>query len=321
MARNPSDLLAVRGLRVGHASDAAGATGVTAVVFDAAAPTVVDVRGGASGAYDTASLALESTFGRRWGLFVSGGSLYGLDAARGVRGALLRQGAGSVAFGNRRPLVMLSGAVIFDLPHDDRPLPDYGELGYRAAEGASRRPVGGPRAGAGTGATVAKYLGRAAGRAGGVGSAARSLGGGASVGVLTVVNAAGAIRDPESGRWVAVARGPRGRPVPPTDLPLRRLAGRGTTITIVATDLALDRPQLARVAAITHAGLGRAIVPYLTSVDGDLVFAATTEQLRPRGREPWPGATADQVGRLAADAAAEAVVAAVPPRAPARRPP
>jgi L-aminopeptidase/D-esterase-like protein len=321
VARKPSDLLAVRGLRVGHASDPAGTTGVTAVLFDAACPTVVDVRGGASGSYDTASLALDSTFGRRWGLFVSGGSLYGLDAARGLRSALLERGAGSLAFGNRRPLVMLSGAVIFDLPHDDRALPDYGALGYEAAVAADRRPVGGPGVGAGTGATVAKYLGRAAGRPGGLGSAARSLGGGASVGVLTVVNAAGAIRDPGSGRWVAVARGSRGRPVPPTEIPLRRLAGRGTTITIVATDLALERPQLARVAAIAHAGLARAIVPYLTSVDGDLVFVTTTEKLRGRGREPWPGATADQVGRLAADAAAEAVLAAVRPRSSGRRRP
>jgi D-aminopeptidase len=103
------DLASVRGVRVGHASDESGSTGVTAVVFDRAAPAVVDVRGGASGTYDTASLSLEATFGRRWALFVAGGSLYGLDAARGIRTRLLEEGKGTRAFGNRRPLVPLSG--------------------------------------------------------------------------------------------------------------------------------------------------------------------------------------------------------------------
>ena len=163
MPRKPTDLLAVRGLRVGHATDRSGPTGVTAVVFDDAALTVVDVRGGASGTYDTASLSLESTFGRRWAVFVSGGSLFGLDAARGVRTMVLEAGGGTRAFGNRRPLASISGAVIFDLPTDDRPIPDYAELGYTAAKAAGRGRLAQGRVGAGAGATVAKYLGRAAG--------------------------------------------------------------------------------------------------------------------------------------------------------------
>jgi L-aminopeptidase/D-esterase-like protein len=305
------NLLAVRGLRVGHATDPDGATGVTAVLFDDGAPTVVDVRGGASGTYDTASLSLDSTFGRRWALFVAGGSLYGLDAARGIRTSLLEHGGGFRVFGHRRPVVPLSGGVIFDLPAHDRPLPDYGALGYAAAEAAGRGSLPQGRVGAGAGATVAKYLGRDRGAPGGLGSSARAVSGGRSVGVLTVVNAAGAVRDPSTGAWAAAARGRSGTPTPPEAVPRRRLGGRGTTVTVVATDLPLGRPALARVAAIVHAGLARTIVPYLTSVDGDLVFAATTAPDGPAPREPWPGAAADQVGRLAADAAVEAVLAAV----------
>ncbi len=305
------DLLWVRGLRVGHASDPTGRTGVTAVVFERGAPTVVDVRGGASGTYDTASLALESTFGRRWSIFFSGGSLFGLDAARGVRRALLATGAGSTVFGTEERIAPISGAVLFDLPGAPRPLPDYAELGARAARGAQRRRLAQGRVGAGTGATVAKYLGRAAAVPGGLGSSARRLGGGRSVGVLTVVNAAGAVRDPSTGAWAAVARGSGGRDVPPEAISQRPLAGRGTTLTLVATDLPLPRPALARVVSIVHAGLGRAIVPYLTSVDGDCVFGVATAERSTAPREPWPGALADRVGRLAADAAVEAVLAAV----------
>ncbi len=311
MPAAPRDLLAVRGVRVGHAIGDDGATGVTAVVFDDGAPTVVDVRGGASGSYDTASLSLESTFGRRWALFVSGGSLFGLDAARGIRNRLLEQGRGFRPFGHRRKVVPVSGGVIFDLPSHDRPLPDYADLGYAAAARANRGPLPQGSVGAGAGATVAKYLGRASSSPGGVGSAARSLGGRHAVGVLTVVNAVGAIRAPASGRWVALARGSRGRGVAPEASARRPLRGRGTTVTIVATDLPLDRSSLARVAAIAHAGLARAIVPYLTSGDGDLLFAASTALRPPEGAEPWPGATADRVGLLAADAAVDAVLSAV----------
>ncbi len=313
MRRRASDLVAVRGLRVGHATTTAGDTGVTAVLVDDGAPTVVDVRGGASGTYDTASLALDATFGRRWGIFFSGGSLFGLDAAAGVRRALLESGAGATAFGTKFRLAPVSGAVIFDLPQIEGPVPSYEPLGYAAAAAAGRSPCGSGRIGAGAGATVAKYLGRPGFRHGGLGSAARPLGSGHSVGALVVVNAAGAIRDPDSGTWVAVARDAGGRRVPPVGGQLRRLQGRGTTVGLVATDLALSRPQLARVAAIAHAGVARTVVPHLTSVDGDTLFALTTSHETPERREEWPGAIADAVGRLAAEAAVDAVLAAVRP--------
>lgn len=319
MVRARGDLLDVRGLAVGQATDPSGRTGVTAVLLDGGAPTVVDVRGGASGTYDTASLALEATFGRRWAIFLSGGSLYGLDAARGVRQRLLETGRGLRVFDNPHLLTPISGAVIFDLPAKRGPVPDYGRLGRLAAARAGRRRLEQGRAGAGAGATVGKYLGRARGMPGGLGSASRSLGGGAHVGVLTVVNAVGAIRDPSSGRWVAGARAADGRVLPPTERPHARLAGRGTTLAIVATDLRLERGALARIAAIAHAGLGRAIVPYLTANDGDCLFAVSTGLRRPPAREPWPAAVTDRVGRLAADAAVEAVLRAVGPDGPRRR--
>lgn len=306
-------LLAVRGLQVGHATDPLRRSGVTVIVFDDGVPTVVDARGGTTTAFDTSSLGLDATFGRRHAVFFAGGSLYGLDAARGVREWLVASGAGRRAFGTPHPIVPLSGAAIFDLPHDGGPLPDYALLGREAAEAVGRGRLALGRVGAGAGATVGKYLGRSAAMAGGVGSSSRSLGGRHHVGVLVVVNAAGAVRDPANGRWIAGARGPRGRLVPPTSLARRRLQGGGTTVALVATDLPLPRPALARIASIAHAGLARAIVPYATSVDGDCVFAVTTSNAEPRLREAWPGATADFVGRLAADAAVDAVLSAVRP--------
>lgn len=297
--------------------DATGRTGVTVVRFDAAAPTVVDVRGGASATYDTASLSLDATFGRRWALFLAGGSLFGLDAARGVRLRVLETGGGHSAFGHPVRVAPVSGAALFDLPTDPVDLPEYLALGYEAARRAGRGPDAFGAVGAGAGATVGKYRGRGRSMRGGVGSGAVRWGKG-YVGVLVAVNAVGAVRDPHSGAWVAGARGSRGTivaPDPSRPFPAR---GQGTTLAIAVTDLALPRPTLQRVAAIVHAGLGRAIVPYQTSTDGDVVFVATTGRAGPPPDEPWPGAVGDRVGAVAADVAVAAVLAAVRAANPAR---
>ncbi|HTP53440.1 MAG TPA: P1 family peptidase [Thermoplasmata archaeon] len=311
MVRRKNDLTAVRGVSVGQAESEDGSTGVTVVRFAAAAPTVVDVRGGASATYDTASLSVDATFGRRWAVFFSGGSIFGLDAARGVRARVLASGGGHRAFGNPNRVVPISGAALFDLPTNEGRLPDYEALGARAAQRASRRPVALGAVGAGAGATVGKYLGRGRSMRGGVGTSATRIRGGPTVGVLVVVNSVGAVRDPATGRWVAGARAPRGGISPPDRAWNRAARSRGTTLALVATDAPLDRPALARIAAIVHTGLARAIVPYHTSTDGDVVFAVTTGGLAGAGEERSPGATADRIGIAGADRAVAAVLSAV----------
>jgi L-aminopeptidase/D-esterase-like protein len=316
MADPNRTLTLVRGVRVGHAETPEGTSGVTVVRFDPPAAVVAEVRGGASGTYDTGSLSVDATFGRRWAIFFAGGSLYGLDAARGVRVRILEEGGGGGAFGNPNPVVPISGAILFDLPRTLEPIPDYLPLGYEAARTASRRPVDQGATGAGAGATVGKYLGRARAMAGGVGSAGRALPGFGRVGVLVAANSAGAIRDVSSGRWAAGARDARGRVVPPGGRPADRDRTTGTTLTLVVSDLAIDRPALARIAAVAHAGVAAAVHPYQSSTDGDVLFAASTGAAgRPR-EEARPGELADRIGTVAADLAAAALLNAV--RSPGR---
>jgi L-aminopeptidase/D-esterase-like protein len=306
---SPVSLGGLAGVRVGHAEAPAGTSGVTVALFDTAASVVVDVRGGASGTYDTASLALDATFGRRWALFFAGGSLYGLDAARGIRTRVLESGGGQSPFGNPNPVVPLSGAVLFDLPHDRTVLPDYLPLGYEAALRATARPMAIGRVGAGAGATVGKYLGRGHAMPGGVGAASGRAGTKGHLVVLVAVNSVGAIRDPSSGSWVAGARNRAGGVVPPGRGSVREMGVRGTTLGLVITDLRVPRTTLARVAAMVHAGLATAIQPYHSSTDGDVLFVATTERFRP-DRERRPGSDADDLGRRAADLAVRAVLRA-----------
>ncbi|HTW39499.1 MAG TPA: P1 family peptidase [Thermoplasmata archaeon] len=302
-------LTLVPGVRVGQVETPDGTSGVSVVLFDTPAATVVDVRGGASATYDTASLSLDATFGRRWALFFAGGSLYGLDAARGVRTRILETGGGSGVFRNPNPIAQISGAALFDLPSEAGPIPDYLPLGYEAARRADRAPVRSGRFGAGAGATVGKYRGRKWGMRGGVGSVGSRDASTGALGALVAVNAVGAVRDPASGRWVAGARGPRGGIVPPDSGRLHPLRSTSTTLAIVVTEADVDRPTLGRVAAMVHTGLASAIRPFHSSTDGDVVFAAATAR-RARPRERRPGELADRLGMRAAELAVESVLAA-----------
>jgi len=308
----------IRGVRVGQSETPDGSSGVTAVLFDSASPTVVDVRGGASATYDTASLSLDATFGRRWAVFFSGGSLYGLDAARGIRTRILETGGGATAFRNPNPVVPISGAALFDLPRARGPIPDYLPLGYEAAARAGRSPVRTGSFGAGAGASVGKYLGRHRAMRGGVGTAAVRLGRRGSVGVLVVINAVGAVRDPSSGDWVAGAKGVRGRIAPPRPVHRAPDPGVGTTLGLVVTDLEIARPTLARIAAMAHTGLASAIIPFHSSTDGDVIFATSTGAAGAPPDEARPGATADLLGMAAAELAGIAVRRAVRASNPVR---
>jgi L-aminopeptidase/D-esterase-like protein len=231
MAPRPSTLTSVPGVRVGHAVDPEAGSGVTVIRFERAAPTVVDVRGGAAAAYDTASLSLESTFGRRWAIFFAGGSVFGLDAAMGVRRRILEEGGGHRTFSNPHRIAPISGAALFDLPMAVGSLPDYSILGYEATQAATRAPAAMGPVGAGAGATVGKYHGRAHSSHGGVGSSAIRIRGLGTVGALVVLNSVGAIRDPATGRWRAGARRNGGGSIlpPPVDFRRRSRAGSSPT--------------------------------------------------------------------------------------------
>ncbi len=309
--------IGVPGVRLGHATAVDRSSGVTVALFAPPAAVVVDVRGGASCTYDTASLSVDATFGRRWALFLAGGSVHGLDAARGVRTALLSAGGGYRPFRNPNRIVPVSGATLFDLPAHEGPIVDYLPLGFEAVREARADRVAIGRVGAGSGATVGKYLGRAHAMPGGLGYATGLVRGLGVAAALVVLNSVGAVREADTGRWLAGARIGRGRIVPPskgTSTPPRsRDLPRGTNLVLVLTDVTLDRSGLHRVAQQAHDGLARAVVPAHTATDGDVVFSATTNARRASPNEPYPGATADRVGAKTAELVAAAAAAAVAP--------
>ena len=177
----------ISGVRVGHADDAALASGVTAIIFDQPAMASIDVRGGGPGLREDALLAPEATVEAIDAIALSGGSALGLDAAGGVQAWLAEQGRGLRIREAVIPIV--PGAICFDLLNGGNKawgrFPPYRDLAYAAAAAAGTDFALGS-VGAGLGATTANFKG-------GLGSASAQTDGGVMVAALAVVNAVGSV--------------------------------------------------------------------------------------------------------------------------------
>ena len=267
-------------LAVGHATDPAGATGLTVlrgtdVSFRAAAC----VLGRATGTRELDALSPTHLVGRIDALVLSGGSAFGLGSADGVMRWMEERARGFPVAGGVVPIVPV--AVVFDLT----PLGSFNarptaSMAYEACDGARPTPVAEGSVGAGTGTTVGKGAGVEHAMKGGVGCWVEHAGA-LSVGALAVVNALGDVRD-ASGRIIAGARGPDGafmdvaRVIREGGVRHSRFgnpAMQNTTLAAVVTDVSLSRIQLTQLAAAAGAALTRRITPSGTTYDGDVVFA------------------------------------------------
>ena len=75
---------------------------------------------------------------------------------------------------------------------------------------------------------------------------------------------------------------------------------RATTLTVVATNVALDKTSLTKLAMMVNTGVARAINPYHTQGDGDQVIALSTNRLK-------RDVSLTAIGSTAALAAADAI--------------
>ncbi|MGQ0486009.1 MAG: P1 family peptidase [Hyphomicrobiales bacterium] len=310
----------VEGISVGNAHDLRILTGTTIIVPDGPMVVAADIRGGAPGSRETPALEPDNLVDAFHAIVLSGGSVFGLDAASAVTAELARRGVG-FAFGQQAwPCPVVPAAILFDLMNggdkawgDEAP---YHRLGREAFAALSKDFALG-NAGAGAGAIAGQIKG-------GLGSASAHWNG-YTVGALVAVNSVGSCVRPESARlWaadIAIAdeMGPQARAagLPPcprfSGTKLELMAGAGqpganTTIAVVATDARLGKPEAKRLAIMAADGLAQAIRPMHTPFDGDMVFAAATGRkvlAEPRAL------TLARLGALAASTLARAVGRAV----------
>lgn len=270
----------VPGIRVGHATDPVGLTGVTVVICDTPAVGGVELRGGANDVVGLDHLDSRHLVQTLNAVVLGGGSRFGEEAVYGVMRWLEEQGRG-LPFG---PGVVphVAGAFLFDLGVGDHRARPGREMGYAAARDAVGGPVPEGNVGAGTGATVGKLYRQPCAMRGGIGSASARLGD-ATVGALVAVNAVGDVRDPDTGQLIAGTRDREtGRRLVYTAAMLRNGADPGifggptnTTIGVVATDVRLTKGEASRVAAVAMLGFARALSPPHTLNDGDTLFVVS----------------------------------------------
>lgn len=299
----------VPGIQAGHFTDSRRPTGCTVLIFEKGATAGVDVRGSAPGTRETDLLRPTNVVQQVQAILLSGGSAYGLDAAGGVMRYLEEHGLGFHMGSVVVPIV--PAAILYDLGIGDPKIRPNAESGYKSCQAASSGKILEGNVGAGAGATVGKMFGMKQAMKSGLGTASIHVGKtGIVVGAIVAVNAVGDVFDPRTGKIVAGARKPDGSGFLDSMAQLRAgrnvvaPAGTNSTIGVVATNVALDKTQLTKIAQMAHDGLARTINPVHTMFDGDTIFAVATGTMVARANH---GA----IGALAADAVAEAVLRAV----------
>lgn len=325
-----NDLTDLEGLAVGHAQDMRARTGVTVVLPRDRVAAAVDVRGGGPGTRETDLLGADAGMDAIDALVLSGGSVFGLDAAGGVAAWLAQAGRGFPVAGRRVPIV--PAAIIFDLANGGAKdwlepggpeEPPYRKLGRAAVVQAAA----GVAAGVALGSHGAGFGAQAGQLQGGIGTASLVAEDGLAVAALVVANPVGSVLRPGTREFWARpfelagefgGFDAPGKVAPASDLPDDAklagpdLVGSNTSLAVVATNLDYGKAELRRVAMMAHDGFARAIRPVHTPLDGDTVFALATGRQSsshwPASARPWLLA---RCGTLAADCVARAVARAV----------
>lgn len=179
----------IEGFRLGNAENKEKGTGCTVIVCEEGAVGGVDVRGGGPATRETDLLRSENTVDSVHAVVLSGGSAFGLEAASGVMRELSARGLGfDVGTGITVPIVC--GASLYDLAvGDPSAFPDV-NMGMCAVQNAYEGLFSHGNHGAGTGATVGKYLGHERAMKTGLGTFACGDGF-IEVGAIAAVNALG----------------------------------------------------------------------------------------------------------------------------------
>ncbi len=308
-------------IRIGVAEYDEGPTGTTVFYFPDGVKGAVDVRGGSPGTLNATTLMDAYEYKMIQGVVFSGGSWYGLSAATGVANGIkdLKAAEGEFDF-----IAGVVGAIVYDVGGRrwSRITPDD-RLGKAALLSAKSGwfPLGAHGAGRFTMQGV-YYVrnGNADQYSGwvhsGQGGAFRQIGK-TKIAVFTVVNAIGTIVD-RDGRVVRCKRNDSEAKCPLIADRLRAFApvarsesGRGlptgnTTLTLVVTNQKLPFWALKRLAKQVHGSMNRAIYPFATEDDGDVLYAVTTDEVEN------DELSAVDLGVIASEMAWDAVLSSVP---------
>ena len=292
---------------IGQVQDEQAGTGCTVLICEEGMRAGLDIRGGGPASREPMLLDPLTAAQTIHAIVLGGGSAFGLDAAGGVMRCLEERGIGFDVGVTKVPLVVQSD--IFDLTVGDPSIRPDGAMGYQAAETAMDAPnYRDGNYGVGCGATVGKIGGMDFCMKSGIGSDAVQCGD-LKIGALVVVNALGDVFDGKTGKQIAGLLTEDKTALRSTaelmkgSLEVRENKFTGnTTLAVVLTNGAFDKPRLCKIAGMAHDGYARSIHPIHTSADGDSIYAVSA------GEVP---ADQDLVGSIAAEVVSEAITRAV----------
>ncbi len=268
------------GVKVGIGEYEEGPTGCTVFQIMKDNMMHVDVRGGAVG-----------VIGQHWtsanAVCFSGGTLFGFEAIAGVTAELLKKNNYSPDW-DKVPIV--PGAIIFDIGFRGNTIYPDKELS-RAAVRTAREgilPIG--NQGAGKTPTVGKTVNYNHAQLGGQGGAFRQVGE-TKILISTVVNSVGAIMNREGeivrGFWDNSKKrhidimNDISKEFEKDDSTNneQQTITQNTTLTIVITNQKMDEFTLRQIARQIHTSMSRAIHPFHTITDGDVLFMISTNEI------------------------------------------
>jgi L-aminopeptidase/D-esterase-like protein len=287
-------------IQIGIGSYEEGPTGLTIFRFADSAMAAVDVRGGSLATVNTDYLRLGYEQPNVDAVVLSGGSAYGEEAITAVATGLKDDGFFS---GEWDDVALVVGAIIYDFSGRrlNEIYPDK-----RLAQSALHSlwsgvfPLGAQ--GAGRMAMQGAFFGQ--GVHSGQGGAFRQIGD-LKAAAFVVVNSSGAITD-RNGRLVKVRNNLTDPEVAGSsalsglpkaadllaDLPVSRsgrwfpqtrdhrdTGGHHTTLSLVVINQKVSYAALQRLAVQVHTSMARAIQPFSTDVDGDTLFALSTQEV------------------------------------------
>ncbi len=291
-----------------------GPTGLTVIRFAKRVHGAVDVRGGGPGTVNTDYLRLGYDVPELDAVVFAGGSFYGLEATTAVNTALKDD---RLRDGDWDNIGFTVGAIIYDF--GDRRLNEiYPDKRLAQAAHRAARPGVFPLGAHGAGRFTQTGSLFKCNAHSGQGAAFRQIGE-LKIAAFVVVNAIGVVtkrdgsvaacygdeswpRDLKTS-WL-LATYPTSRKQTPPD------GKRNTTISLVVTNQKLARAQLERLATHVHTSMSRAIQPFATEFDGDVLYAVSTDELaRPVDESQTTNVDLDVT---AAEVMWDAVLASVP---------
>ena len=266
----------IEGFRIGNEQDIEGGTGCTAIICNEGAVCGVDVRGGGPATRETDLIHSDKMVQEVFAVVLSGGSAYGLDAATGVMKYLEENDIGFDVGVGRVPIV--PAACLFDLISGDPKCRPDAAMGYSACKATETNNPEKGNFGAGTGATIGKFMGIERLMKGGLGTYAVQIGE-LKVGAVVAVNCLGDVYDADTGKQLAGILSEDKMSLANTREIMWSSVGENknvftgnTTIGCIITNAKITKNQCNKLASMAHNGFAAAIKPVHTSADGDTIF-------------------------------------------------